>query len=52
MLLKMVHIQTASILAHIALDAGYSDVHIELWQDKVSTSHKYNIKENILTLVK
>jgi hypothetical protein len=49
---KMVHIQTASILAEIGLDAGYSDVHIELWQDKISTSHKYNIKENILTLVK
>jgi DNA modification methylase len=49
---KMVHIQTANILADISLDAGYSDVHIELWQDKVSTSHKYNIKENIITLVK
>ena len=49
---KMVHIQTAQILAEIALDVGYSDVHIELWQDKVSTSHKYDLKENILTLVK
>jgi len=39
-------------LADIALDVGYSDVHIELWQDKVSTSHKYDLKENILTLVK
>jgi DNA modification methylase len=49
---KMVHIQTANILANIGLDAGYSDVRIELWQDKISTSHNYNIKENILTLVK
>ena len=40
---KMVHIQTAQILAEIALDAGYSDVHVELWQDKVSTSHKYDL---------
>lgn len=49
---KMVHIQTAQILAEIALDVGYSDVHIELWQDKVSTSHKYDLMENIITLVK
>jgi DNA modification methylase len=49
---KMVHIQTAKLLADIGLDVGYSDVHIELWQDKVSTSHRYDLKENILTLVK
>lgn len=49
---KMVHIQTAQLLAEIGLDAGFSDAHIELWQDKVSTSHKYDLKENILTLVK
>ena len=49
---KMVHIQTAQILAEIGLDVGFSDAHIELWQDKVSTSHKYDLKENILTLVK
>jgi DNA modification methylase len=49
---KMVHIQTAQILADIGLDVGFSDAHIELWQDKVSTSHKYDLKENILTLVK
>jgi len=49
---KMVHIQTAQILAEIAMDVGYSDVHVELWQDKVSTSHKYDLMENIITLVK
>jgi DNA modification methylase len=49
---KMVHIQTAKLLADIGLDVGYNDVRIELWQDKVSTSHRYDLKENILTLVK
>ncbi len=49
---KMVHIQTAKLLGDIGLDVGYSDIHIELWQDKISTSHRYDLKENILTLVK
>jgi len=49
---KMVHIQTAKLLAEIGLDVGYSDAHVELWQDKVSTSHRYDLKENILTLTK
>lgn len=49
---KMVHIQTAKILAEIGKAIGYSEYDIVLWQDKMSTSHKYNIKENILTLVK
>ncbi len=49
---KMVHISTASILAEIGLKAGYRDYTIELWQDKISTSHKYHMRENILTLLK
>ena len=49
---KMVHIQSAKILGEIGEQIGYSGVKIELWQDKISTSHKYNIKENILTLIK
>jgi len=49
---KMVHISTASILAEIGQEIGYSDHLMELWQDKISTSHKYNMRENILTLVK
>lgn len=49
---KMVHIRSAHILAELAEDVGYKKHSIELWQDKVSTSHKYNIQENILTIEK
>jgi DNA modification methylase len=49
---KMVHIRTASILAEIALQEGYTIAEIELWQNKVSTSHSYNIPEEILTITK
>ena len=49
---KMVHIQTAQILAEIGLDVGFKDASIDLWQDKMSTSHKYHLMENILTLTK
>jgi DNA modification methylase len=49
---KMVHIQTAELLAEIGKKAGFQEFHIELWQNKTSTSHKYNIRENILTLIK
>lgn len=49
---KMVHIQTAPILAEIGKDIGYSETIIDLWQDKISTSHNYHIREDILTLVK
>lgn len=49
---KMVHISTASILAEMGLAVGYRDYTIELWQDKISTSHKYHMRENILTLSK
>ncbi len=49
---KMVHIETAKILAEIGMAVGFSDFEIELWQDKISTSHKYHIPENILMLKK
>lgn len=49
---KMVHIETAKILAEIGLKVGFSNSEIELWQDKISTSHKYHIPENILILTK
>lgn len=49
---KMVHILTADILGEIGCDIGYRDVKVELWQDKVSTSHKYHLRENIVTLTK
>ena len=49
---KMVHIRTAVILKDIALKLGYSNGLIELWQHKRSTSHGYNLREEILTLTK
>jgi DNA modification methylase len=49
---KMVHIPTADILAEIGIDIGYCNAQIELWQDKISTSHTYHLRENILTLTK
>lgn len=49
---KMVHIRTAFILKDIALKLGYSKGEIELWQYKRSTSHGYNIREEILTITK
>jgi DNA modification methylase len=49
---KMVHIQTAVILKDIALKEGYSLGEIELWQNKKSTSHGYNLREEILTITK
>lgn len=49
---KMTHIKTAEILGEIAVKAGFSTVDIELWQNKISSSHKYFIQENILTLTK
>lgn len=49
---KMVHIETAKILAEIGLKIGFSSFEIRLWQDKISTSHKYHIPENILILTK
>lgn len=49
---KMVHIQTANILSELGEQIGFKKYHIELWQDKISTSHKYYLRENILTLEK
>lgn len=49
---KMVHIQTAEILKEIGEQSGYSNSEIILWQLKNSTSHKYQLRENILILEK
>ena len=49
---KMVHISTAEILEEIGLHIGYSESNIELWQHKNSTSHKYSMRENCITLTK
>ena len=49
---KMVHISTADLLAEVAIEAGFSEPLIELWQFKKSTSHKFLLFENILTLSK
>ena len=49
---KMVHIETAELLKIVAQKAGFKKCHIELWQYKNSTSHKYKLLENILTLEK
>lgn len=49
---KMVHIETAELLRQVAKKAGFTNSHIELWQYKISTSHKYKLLENILTVQK
>lgn len=49
---KMVHIKTADLLKVVAEKAGLVNGHIELWQYKNSTSHKYKLLENILTIEK
>lgn len=49
---KMVHIRTAVILRDIALRLGFAHGEIELWQNKRSTSHPYNLREEILILTK
>jgi DNA modification methylase len=49
---KMVHIETAKLLGEVAADVGFKNIHIELWQYKNSTSHKYKLLENILTVQK
>jgi DNA modification methylase len=49
---KMVHIETAKILGEVAIKAGYSSFSVRLWQNKSSTSHGYDLREDILTLVK
>jgi DNA modification methylase len=49
---KMVHIQTARILQEIGERAGFINPEVVLWQLKISTSHKYNLRENVLILTK
>lgn len=49
---KMVHIQTAALLAEIGVLIGYVNPEIVLWQNKTSTSHRYYLRENILILQK
>lgn len=49
---KMVHIETAEILAEVAVKAGLVNPRVELWQHKGSTSHKYNLFEEVLTVEK
>lgn len=49
---KMVHIQTARILQEIGERVGFINSEIILWQFKPSTSHKYNLRENVLVLSK
>ena len=49
---KMTHIKTAEILKEVAMKAGFSKGEIELWQNKISTSHKYDLHENILIVTK
>ena len=49
---KMVHIQTAELLRLVGEKAGFVNPEIELWQNKPSTSHKYQLRENILYLQK
>lgn len=49
---KMVHIQTAEILKLIGEKIGYVNAEVILWQMKNSTSHKYQLRENILILQK
>ena len=49
---KMVHIETAKILKVIGETLGFSNAEILLWQNKMSTSHKYQLRENILIMQK
>lgn len=49
---KMVHIKTAEILKEIGEIVGFVNGEIVLWQNKISTSHKYLLRENALILQK
>ena len=49
---KMVHIQTAELLKIVGEELGYINAKVVLWQLKNSTSHKYQLRENILILEK
>lgn len=49
---KMVHIKTAELLKKVGEKVGFTNAEIILWQMKNSTSHKYQLRENILILQK
>lgn len=49
---KMVHIKTAELLQKVGEKVGFINAEIVLWQMKNSTSHKYQLRENILILQK
>ena len=49
---KMVHIKTAELLEKVGEQVGFVHPEIILWQMKNSTSHKYQLRENILILQK
>lgn len=49
---KMVHIQTAKILQEIGEKVGFVNTEILPWQLKTTTSHRYELRENILILTK
>lgn len=49
---KMVHIETAELLRLVGENIGYTNTEVVLWQMKNSTSHKYQLRENILILQK
>lgn len=49
---KMVHIETGKILRTIGESLGFTDAELLLWQKKLSTSHKYQLRENILVMRK
>ncbi len=49
---KMVHIQTAKLLQKVGEKIGFVNSEILLWQLKNSTSHKYQLRENILIMQK
>jgi len=49
---KMVHIQTAKILEEVGERVGFVNPEILLWQFKPTTSHKYELRENVLILQK
>ncbi len=47
---KMVHIETAEILARIGTKVGFRVEGIALWRDRRSTAHEESLPENILVL--
>ena len=49
---KMVHLQTANLLQRVGEKVGFVNSEILLWQLKNSTSHKYQLRENILIMQK